>query len=116
VRPWLQWTLAILTAAIVDLAARIALPFDLRRVLLVETFLFPATGLLLGRLAIRSPARRGWRRTLQWVAVAAFVLAGLRSGLWVAGAPVTIANGVVLAAAVAAWLVARRRTRERSRP
>lgn len=91
---------------------RFAMPFDLERVLRVEALLFPSTGLMLLWLMRRQPTTAGHRRNLQWVLVAAFALAGLRSALWALGIPVMVANATVLATALvglgAVWR--RRRT------
>ena len=114
-KPWLRWTLVILGAAVVDVAARFAMPFDLRRVLIAEALLFPATGVVLARMTVARPARAGWRRTLQWVLVAAFVLAGLRSALWVIGVPVMTANYTLIGLAAALWGIARYRRRRGAR-
>jgi drug/metabolite transporter (DMT)-like permease len=94
------WTLTIVVATLADFAVRFALPFDMKRVLLTEAVLFPATGLVLLWLVRRLPRRRGWRRGLQWVLIAAFFLGGLRSGLWGLGFSVTVANFAPLGVAV----------------
>ncbi|MDH3456909.1 MAG: hypothetical protein OER90_08710, partial [Gemmatimonadota bacterium] len=58
------WTLTIVVATLADFAVRFALPFDMKRVLLTEAVLFPATGLVLLWLVRRFPRRRGWKRVL----------------------------------------------------
>lgn len=97
------WTLTIALAALADFTVRFAFPFDMKRVLLTEALLFPTAGLVLLWLVRKYPRRPGWRRKLQWVLIAAFLLGGLRSALWGLGLPVTVANLVPAAVAVI-WL------------
>lgn len=100
----LRWLGVVLIATAIDLLVRFALPFDLSRVLRVEAALFPLTGLALFLLFRSEPrASPGWRR-VQIVVIAAFPLAGIRSGLWAAGLPVQRANLVVLAIGIVTWL------------
>ncbi|MDH3457483.1 MAG: hypothetical protein OER90_11660, partial [Gemmatimonadota bacterium] len=67
--------------------------------------LFPTAGLVLLWLARRFPRRRGWRRAVQWVLIAAFFLGGLRSALWGLGSSVMVANGAPLIVTVVGLLV-----------
>jgi len=111
---WIPWVGLVAAATAVDLAVRFAIPFDLTRVLVVETALFLATALTMAWMVSRLPANRRWLRVLQWVLAWSFGLAAVRSGIWAFGQPVVQANitACVLGAAVlvSAWLRRRRRT------
>jgi hypothetical protein len=112
-RGWIRWVTLIVVVAAIDLAARFALPFDLTRVLVVETVLFLGTALAMATLISRAPPRRRWLRVLLWVFAWSFALAAVRTGIWAAGQPVTRANAIVLALGVivlvAAWVRHQRR-------
>ncbi len=92
---------------IIELAVRFAIPFELRRVLVVEAVVFLGAGVVSGMLVRRS-VQVGWRYALQWALVGAFVLAAVRAGLWAAGVPVARANQIIgllgVLALAAVWL------------
>jgi hypothetical protein len=111
-KAWVKWGLVIVAAATVDLTVRFAARFDLARVLQLEAVLFPAAALALLALMRREPRAAGWARAWRVGLILAFLLGGLRAGLWASGMPVHLANLAVLAVAAAglaaAWLLARR--------
>jgi hypothetical protein len=111
-RSFVPVLLVVLLAAAIDMLARFRGAFDMGRVLRVEAVLFPMTGLVLLFLLWRRPPLPGFRRRLQIVLAAGFLLAGLRSGLWAWGMPVGRVNLVVLGAAAVAWVVYRVRVRQ----
>ena len=91
-RRWLPWIALSGVIASIELTDRFAFPFNLRRVLMVEAVLYVGASLVTVALITRLPRPTGWRRVGQWVLVAAFALAALRSGIWAAGRPVPRAN------------------------
>jgi hypothetical protein len=103
-RPLIWWISVILAAAAIDLFARFGIPFDLTRVLWIESAVFSLSGLGLLLLSGRSPRARGLRRRMQIVLVAGFFLGGLRSGLWAAGFPIGRVDLLVLGTAILLWL------------
>ena len=107
----LVWAGVILAATVLDLGARFALGFDFETALWIEVMVFLGTALVLYRLYRTDPASQGWRRGLQVVLIASFVLGALRSAIWALGGPVTAANAVILGLGVTAWLVWRHRRR-----
>jgi amino acid transporter len=111
VKRGLVWAGVILAATALDLGARFALSLDFENALWIEVAVLVGTALVLYRLYRKDPASPGWRRGLQVVLVAAFVLGALRSAIWVLGGPVTAANAAILGLAVTAWLVWRYRLR-----
>ena len=113
-RTFWKWMVVFGAATAVDLFARFGLSFQMTRVLLVEAILFPVSALLFLKLMRAGPEQTGFRRKLQIGIVAAFILAGLRSGLWAAGLPIGIVNLSVLAAALFAWLAYRWRRQDHS--
>jgi len=114
----MPWVGLVAAATAVDLAVRFAIPFDLSRVLAVETVLFFATALTMAWIVSRAPAKRRWVRVLQWGLVWSFALAAVRSGIWACGQPVVRANVAVcaLGAAVLAGAWVRRRQRTEASP
>ena len=107
----LQWTGVVLLAAALDLGVRFGLQPDFSVSLWIEGGIFLVTAAVLFWLYRRAPARPGWRRGLQVLLVASFVLGGLRSLLWAAGNPVTRANLKILVLGVVAWAYFARRRR-----
>lgn len=112
-RGWIRWVALLAVVAAVELVARFAFPFDLERVLVVETVLFLGAAFAITRLVARAPPKKRWQRVLQWVLAWSFALAAVRTGIWAAGQPVSRANGAVLVLGVvvlvAAWVRHRRR-------
>jgi Na+/melibiose symporter-like transporter len=112
-RGWVPWLALFGVVAAVELTVRVALPFKLQPVLVVEAVLFLTSALVMLGLLARTPRRTGWRRVLPWILGGGFVLAALRSALWAAGQPVMRANIVVLVLAViclaVTWVSRRRR-------
>jgi len=113
------WIALVAGVAAVELFVRFVLPFNLDRVLIVETLLFIAAGCAGFAIAARLPRAVGWRRALELTLSGALLLAAIRTGLWAAGgvASVPRANlvtGVVggVAVAVVWW---RRRRADRIR-
>jgi hypothetical protein len=102
-RPLWRWLAVFGAATVIDLIARFGVSFQLNRVLWVEAVLFPAAGFAFLLLMRRGPDQVGFRRKLQVFTIAAFFLAGLRSGLWAAGMPIGSVNLTVLAAAILVW-------------
>jgi len=100
----LQWVLAILAATAIDLLVRFWGSANFNWVLWVEAILFPATGVVLLLLLRSNPRLPGFKRGLQVVLVWAFILAGLRSGIWAAGFPVGAANLLIFLVALLSWL------------
>jgi hypothetical protein len=113
-RRGLVWTGIILAATALDLGARFALGLEFGLVLWIEALLFVVTALVLYGLYREEPASPGWRRGLQLVLIASFVLAALRSAIWASGQSVTAANAIVLVLGAAAWMVWRYRPRSKS--
>jgi hypothetical protein len=109
----LQWIGVILIAMAIDLLVRFGGSADFTRVLWAEAFLFPLTGLALHLVFRSHPRPSALRRTLQGVLVWAFLLAGLRAGIWAAGSSVALANLVVFLVALFAWLGSRFARRRR---
>lgn len=104
-----QWVGVILAAAGIDLLFRLGIAGSYQSVLWVEAILFPLAGLTL-HLIFRSRGRsHGFRGWLQVASVWAFILAGVRSGIWAAGVPVGVANLVILFLALLGWLGSRLR-------
>jgi hypothetical protein len=104
-----------LAAAAIDLLVRFSGLASFNHVLWVEALLFPLTGLALHLVFRSRPRLSGLKRGLQVVLIWAFLLAGLRSGIWAAGFGVGAANLVIFLVALLAWLgfriVQRRRRR-----
>jgi hypothetical protein len=111
VKRGLVWAAVILAATTLDLGARFALGPDFETTLWIEVAVFVGTSLALYRLYRKEPASPGWRRGLQVVLIASFVLGALRSAIWAVGSPVTTANAITFALGVTAWLVWRYRRR-----
>jgi hypothetical protein len=111
----LRWTAVILLASALDLGVRFGLQPDFEVSLWIEGGIFLLTAIILFWLYRGAPARRGWRRNLQVVLVAAFALGGLRSLIWAAGNPVTRANLKVLLLGIVSWAYWRRRQRNAAR-
>ena len=107
----LAWAAVILAATALDLGARFALGLDFETALWIEVMVFLGTALVLYRLYRTDPASPGWRRGLQVVLIASFVLGAVRSAIWALGSPVTAANAAALGLGVTAWLVWRYRRR-----
>ncbi|MCL7959479.1 MAG: hypothetical protein M8861_04715 [marine benthic group bacterium] len=107
----LAWAGVILAATALDLGARFALGLEFETALWIEVMVFLATALVLYRLYRTDPASPGWRRGLQVVLIASFVLGAVRSAIWALGSPVTAANAAALGLGVTAWLVWRYRRR-----
>jgi len=107
----LVWTGVILAATALDLGARFAPDLEFEAVLWIEAFILLAAALALYGLYRNEPASPGWRRGLQVVLIASFVLGALRSTIWAAGGPVTLANAIIFGLGVAAWLLWRHRRR-----
>jgi hypothetical protein len=110
-----RWAAVILVATALDLGVRFGLQPDFRVSLWIEGGIFLLTAALLLWLYRRTPAGRGWMRSLQILLVAAFALGGLRSLLWAAGNPVTLANLKVLLLGIVAWAYFKRRQRNAAR-
>ena len=106
-RRLMPWLLLFAMVGIIELAVRFALPFERRRVLVVEAVVFLGAGVVSGMLVRRS-VQVGWRYALQWALVGAFVLAAVRAGLWAVGVPVARANQIIgllgVLALAAVWL------------
>jgi hypothetical protein len=100
----LQWIGVVLLATTIDLLVRFGGPADFTRVLWAEAFLFPLTGLALHLVFRSHPRPSALRRALQGVLLWAFLLAGLRAGIWAAGSSVGLANLVVFLVALFVWL------------
>lgn len=90
-----RWIALFGAVAAVELFVRFALPFDLERVLIVETVLFLGASFASFALARRAPKAEGWRHVLQLTLAGSFILAAIRVGLWAAGQPVARANLVI---------------------
>jgi hypothetical protein len=103
--------------SIADLIGRLALDFQLRRVLLLESLLFGAACLLLAWSARRDRPLSPTAVRVELCLAVAFGLGSIRAGLWFAGLPVGVANMVVLGLGlfVAIGYLARRRVLQRSR-
>lgn len=99
------WLSTIVAVAGVDLCVRFVADFELERVLWVEAALFLVAGGVILRFGPRNPTRT-WQNTLHLLLAAAFMLGGLRAGLWAAGLPVAVANATIFAAGVIAATVA----------
>ena len=112
-KSFVQWAAVLAVATALDLAIRFLLPFNLARVLAVESLLFPATGWVLLHFSRRAPGPGRGTRIVQVILIAGFFLAGLRSLLWVLGVPVQMANLVVVILAALAWIGFRRRALKR---
>ncbi|MDP2482589.1 MAG: hypothetical protein Q8W45_04865 [Candidatus Palauibacterales bacterium] len=119
----LVWTGVILAATVIDLGVHFATRLEPAGVLWIEAAIFLAVALVLYRLLRRDPASPGWRRAVQAMLVASFVLGALRSAIWASGQPVAVANGTILGLGVAAWVLwtwrkrsARRAIREPANP
>lgn len=111
----LAWLTLLLVVAAIELAARVGLPFDLERVLLVEAVLFPLAGAACLALMRRWPRESGIVRTLQILLAAAFFLGGIRSFVWVATGSVMLANVKAAVTGLAVWLWLRWRRRRGDR-
>jgi len=111
-----RWILVILGATAVDLLMRFRLAMSFTAVLWAEAILFPLTGLVLGLLLKASPNLTGFKRGIQIALVWGFFLAGIRSGIWVAGVPVGAANLLIFLSALGGWLAGWAAKRRRVRP
>jgi hypothetical protein len=100
----LVWTGIILAATALDLGARFALGLEFELVLWIEALIFVVTSLVLYGLYRENPASPGWRRGLQLVLIASFLLAALRSAIWASGQTVTLANAMIFGLGVVALL------------
>src|SRR5574341_1907394 len=89
------WVLLFGMIAAIELTVRFLLPFDLRRVLIVEAGLFLGAGVTTWALVLRSPQSFGWRRVAQWSLAGGLILAAIRATLWASGMPVARANLVI---------------------
>jgi len=105
----LRWIGVIVMATALDLLLRFGVSPGLRAVLWGEAVLFPLTSGALILLRRSRPRSSGLRGALQVILIWAFLLAGIRSGAWAAGVPVTVANLLVLGLAILAWVVTYRR-------
>ena len=106
-----RWILVVAGAAVLDLIARFAAPFDFARVMHVEAFLFPLTAAVLLTLLRAEPRHHGWPRATKVGLVWLFALGGLRPVLWTLGAPLMWANLATLVPLLVAVVIrfARRR-------
>lgn len=102
-----QWVSLILATTAADLLVRFGVPGGHSRVLWVEAILFPLAGIALHLVFRSRPRPSGLKSGLQTTAVWAYLLAGIRSGLWAAGFPVAVANLAVLLLALLGWLGSR---------
>ena len=119
-RQWLPWMALFAAMAAIDLTTRFALPFNLKRVLVVEAVLFFGAALATLSLMARPPRPSGWRRVLHWFLAGAFALAALRAAIWAAGQPVVRANVAIVILAilmlVGSWVRHRRQAVGPSQP
>jgi hypothetical protein len=112
----LRWLGVILAATALDLLLRFGASPGFRGVLWGEAVVFPLTSLGLLLLRRSRPIPSGARGALQVILIWTFLLAGVRSGAWAAGVPVTAANLLVLAlASVAVIRIAGNRRRKLGR-
>ncbi len=109
----LRWLAVLLMTAAIDLGVRFGLGLDFENVLWIEALIFLAAAGVLYRWYRTDPATPGWRRGLQAMLFASFVLGAIRACIWASGRPVTLANGVVLGLGVAGWLIWMYRRRAR---
>ena len=112
---WLPWAALFGTIATVEVLVRFAVPFSLRRVLVVEALLFFGAALAALRLTLRPAKPSKWRRLLQWSLVWGLALGAIRAAIWAAGQPVTRANLAALLVAIIALAASRIRRRRQSR-
>ncbi len=110
----LQLLGVVAVATAIDLVVRLGGFASFAQVLLVEAFLFPLTGVALDRVIRCHGRSSGLRRGLEVILVWAFVLAGLRAGIWAVGLPVGTANLVILSVALLAWVGYRIRKRQKA--
>lgn len=112
----LRWLGVILAATVLDLLLRFGVSPRFRGVLWGEAVLFGLTSLGLLLLHRSRPTPSGGRRVLQVILIWAFLLAGVRSGAWAAGVPVTVANLSVLGLAILAGVAHRIAGKRRRKP
>lgn len=112
---WRRPILIGFAAVVVDFGIRLAVGFDMARIVPAEAVLFAVGGLAFAWAARAERADPPARR-LDWWLAGLFVLAAVRSAIWAAGQPVWIANVVILVIAlpVAFRLVRLRRRRRRA--
>ncbi len=102
-KPIWKWITLLGIATALDLFFRFGMPFRLTRVLWAEAVIFPAAALAFLLFYRAQPGKTAFRRKVQVVMIAAFFLAGLRSGLWAFGLPIGTVNIVVLVATFLVW-------------
>ena len=110
-----KWMAVFGAATAVDLVVRFGMPFQLTRILWAEAVLFPVAALAFLFLYREKPGETGFRRRFQIVMIVAFLLAGLRSGLWAFGLPIGTVNIAVLVATFLVWAGFRIRRRHLDR-
>lgn len=103
--------LIVAVTAVLDIAGRIVLGFDMIRVSAMEAALFATAGILLMRTARRRTDDHRVTRTALILSVL-FFAAALRAATWATTSDVFLANMVILAAAfvgLIVWIWRRRR-------
>lgn len=108
-----RWILVVTAASGLDLVARFASSFDFGRVMHVEAFLFPVTGVVLAWLRRSEPGTQGWPNRARVGLIWLFGLGALRPLLWTLGAPIMAANLATLGVALVGILVWALRRRHR---
>ena len=112
-RTWLPWATLFGAIAAIEILVRVAVPFSLKRVLIVEAVLFMASAFVTFALIQRAPASAGWRRRLPWILFWAFMLGSVRAAMWASGQPVIRANLItgllVIVVMAGRWIGHRRR-------
>lgn len=99
-----RWLGILVLSTAIDLGVRFMGSFSFQRVLWTEAALFLLTAFALVALRRNQPRLARGKERLQILLIAAFFLAGLRSGLWAFGIPVGTVNVMVLLAAVVIWV------------
>ena len=111
------WSLALVSVVIVlDIFGRVALAFDMPRIVAVEAVLFVAACLLLGVIVTHYPPASGLLARAERGLAVVFGLGGIRATVWAIGGSVVAANLVAFVAGVAlvvAYIVAKRVRRRR---
>jgi hypothetical protein len=105
------WLVIVVLVAVIDIAGRFVLTFDMARVTAFESVLFVGTSLVLAVISTKyRHASLLLARVERGLAVV-FGLAGVRASLWAAGVGVAVANLVtlVIGVALAIGLVLRKR-------
>ena len=98
VRQWYRPFLITIAVVVADVSGRLALRFDIARVLLFETILFAASSLLFLWAARRDRMLSRTTLRIDLSLALLFALGSLRAALWSIGVPVNVANLVVLLA------------------